>query len=126
MPISRWPETLDFPANLDWRSLDKELLYEILSLPNEVCTASNDVKFIIEVASTEQDPQYLNTVNKQYTPLGLKADRGGMMRLGIGLARIMPSQAFCNIVRAARVIFVGKFQTLQDIDVLHVAPVRLR
>lgn len=73
LPVSPWPETLDFPADLDWRSLDRGLLYDILSLPNEVATAWNEVDAISLVASTEHDPQHLATVTQYYTPLGLKA-----------------------------------------------------
>lgn len=44
---------------------------------------------------------------------------GGMVRLGIGLPRIVPFQAFGNIACAAGVIFVRKLQALKDVDVLH-------
>ncbi|MBI1981832.1 MAG: hypothetical protein HYS63_09855 [Methylocystis sp.] len=42
-------------------------------LPNEVAAAANATIFIAEVASTEHDPQHLNTVTKHYTPLGIEA-----------------------------------------------------
>lgn len=72
-PLSPWPQDLEFPADIDWRLLDENLVYRALTLPSRVVGAASVVSFAGEWAVDERDPEYLGAVSQQYTPLGIDA-----------------------------------------------------
>ena len=63
IPISPWPENLEFPDDLDWHLLDDKLIYRVLSLPNEVKRGLDKVLFSAEFDSTESDPQHFHIMS---------------------------------------------------------------
>lgn len=68
------PSQLELPSDLDWKSIRPDLLYRILSFPNEIDSAQKVVSF---VASEEAwPPDYLEVFEErsyQYGKLGLAA-----------------------------------------------------
>lgn len=70
-PRETVPE-LHFPDDVDWQSIDVTLMYNILSLPNEIDSANASVTFVgDEVASPPDFEEYFDERQYQYARLGL-------------------------------------------------------
>lgn len=73
-PVERLPDAPDFPADLDWRSIDSDLMYRILTFPNSVRIENSYIQW---VGDEEAWPPYYEEVfearHKGYAKLGLEA-----------------------------------------------------
>lgn len=67
------PPAPEFPDDLDWKSIDHALAYEILSIPNEVASAEAAVAFAWDVASPPDFDEAFEERVLRYASIGLKA-----------------------------------------------------
>jgi len=68
------PTPPEFPLDLDWKSIDHELMYRLLSLPNEAETAASYVDSVSEfVAGPPDFAEYFEERQVQYSKVGLSA-----------------------------------------------------
>jgi hypothetical protein len=66
--------TINLPTGVEWRSLDPELMYRILSLPNEIDTANHSISGAMEHAATAPEySDYFLRRRQCYARLGLCA-----------------------------------------------------
>jgi hypothetical protein len=62
-----------YPDDVDWKSIDHDLMYEILSFPSDVEAGDNAISFIWRNVATEPDfDEYFETRAFRYAQLGLK------------------------------------------------------
>ncbi len=62
------------PDNVDWRSLDQQLMYRALSFPNEIQAAKQSISAALEYAGTPPDyPEFFVQRQKSFAQLGLAA-----------------------------------------------------
>ena len=73
-PVERLPVAPDFPADLDWRSIDSDLMYRILTFPNSVRIENSNIHWVGDVVA---GPPYYEEAfearQKGYAKLGLEA-----------------------------------------------------
>ncbi|WLD24318.1 hypothetical protein NU10_02640 [Flavobacterium dauae] len=62
-----------FPEDVDWRSIEHELMYKILSLPSEVEGADRMIKFSESIAGPPDFEDWFNERSFHYSQLGLVA-----------------------------------------------------
>ena len=68
------PAAPGFPNDVDWKSLDSDLMYRILAFPNLVSSANNGINFVAnEVASPPDYEELFEARRDGYANLGLKA-----------------------------------------------------
>jgi len=67
------PPLPSYPADIDWRSIDYALMYELLSLPTMAEKAAGIISGASENAFPPDYEDYFETRNFQYATLGLKA-----------------------------------------------------
>lgn len=68
------PKTINYPDDVDWKCIDSRLMYQLLSLPNEIEIANRQILFAEE--SNSGPPDYIEVFEErylQYAQLGLKA-----------------------------------------------------
>lgn len=70
-PQVKAPGSLVFPEDVDWRSIDHELMYQILSLPAEVETANRIIKSANDIAYPPDFEDWFNERRFWYSGLGL-------------------------------------------------------
>jgi hypothetical protein len=76
LPKVHTPKFPGFQDDLDWKSISPDLMYEIISFPNDIKAADNTVEFVDYVISGP--PNYEETAEErqyQYALLGLKAGK---------------------------------------------------
>jgi hypothetical protein len=83
------PEAPRFPDDLDWRSIDPQIAFNLLSLNNKLEQARRDVGLAMEYAETENDlDQYYDTRRNAFAKLGIEAaEIGRGLRETYGLPR---------------------------------------
>lgn len=73
-PVVRLPAAPNFPADVDWKSIDSALMYRILTLPNSVRETDSHIQW---AGDEEAWPPYYEEVykarHKGYAKLGLEA-----------------------------------------------------
>jgi hypothetical protein len=69
-PQVRRPERLSLPTDVDWSSVNHDVMYRALSLPSEVDIAENNIGFAAEDAD---DYEFFEERQYQYACLGLNA-----------------------------------------------------
>lgn len=62
-----------YPDDIDWRSIDPELMYRLLSLPTDAETANRVIGAAAEHSDPPDHDDYFNERRSQYTNLGLVA-----------------------------------------------------
>lgn len=62
-----------FPEDVDWKSIDHDLMYRLLSLPNDVDTAASAISFYWDVASPPDFDEYFAERRERFTSIGLKS-----------------------------------------------------
>ncbi len=63
-----------FPDDIDWKALDQELVFRILSVPSEVAAADRSIDFTLDViAFPPEYSEWFDARQKQYADLGLIA-----------------------------------------------------
>lgn len=67
------PKTLDFPPNLDWKSIDANLMYRILALPNKLTYTYKYIKFASEISFAPDYEELYWARYMGYADLGLEA-----------------------------------------------------
>jgi hypothetical protein len=72
-PQVKAPHTPVFPDDVDWKSIDHELMYMILSLPAEVESAERLIKAASEIAEPPNYEDWFDERKFHYCGLGLMA-----------------------------------------------------
>ncbi len=72
-PQVRAPGAPIFPEDVDWRSIEHELMYKILSLPSEVEGADRMIKFTESIAGPPDFEDWFSERSYHYSRLGLVA-----------------------------------------------------
>lgn len=67
------PPAPEFPDDLDWKTIDHALAYEILSIPNEIAAAEGAISFAWDVASPPDFDEAFEERVLRYASIGLKA-----------------------------------------------------
>lgn len=67
------PPAPEFPNDLDWKSIDHTLAYEILSLPNEVASAEGAIAFAWDISGPPDHDEVFEQRILRYAAIGLKA-----------------------------------------------------
>lgn len=67
------PAPIAYAADVDWRSIEHALMYELLSLPNRAEAANAAIDFSWEIASPPDFDEFFEERQRRYTELGLKA-----------------------------------------------------
>ena len=75
------------PDNVDWRSINPDLMYRVLMLPNKIALADRAISFVAEVIAGPPDCDELFEERAlQYSKIGLEAlDVCGAMRKAYGM-----------------------------------------
>ncbi|RHZ90447.1 hypothetical protein D1114_23205 [Cereibacter sphaeroides] len=71
------PSAPRFPDDLDWRSIDPRLAFDILAFANKVSDAARSTLMASEFASPPNYEEYYDTRCRAYAALGLEAARIG-------------------------------------------------
>jgi hypothetical protein len=73
-PQVKSPGAPAFPDDVDWKSIDHDLMYKILSFPSDVEAGDNAIAFIWDVVATPPDyDEGFGERAYQYAQFGLKA-----------------------------------------------------
>ncbi|MGE4299341.1 MAG: hypothetical protein AB7E47_15100 [Desulfovibrionaceae bacterium] len=73
-PQVKSPGAPVFPNDVDWKSIDHDLMYKILSFPSNVEAADRDIAFTWDVVASPPDyEEYFEERAFQYADLGLQA-----------------------------------------------------
>jgi len=73
-PQALCPNAPSFPNDIDWKSINYDLMYEILALPSDIETADDYIKYKVEyVAHPQNYEEVFEERIFQYAKLGLKA-----------------------------------------------------
>ena len=67
------PSPISFPEDVDWRSIDHKLAYDLLSLDNKLHDARQAINAAADFASPPDYDLYFETRRYQYALLGLEA-----------------------------------------------------
>lgn len=68
------PTTPTFPDDLDWKSIDSTLMYQILEIPNVIRTSNDHIDFVgCEIACPPDYNEYYEACWEDYTNLGLRS-----------------------------------------------------
>lgn len=71
------PTPVIFPDDVDWRSIDHQLAYEILALGNKIYDAEQAINFAANFSTASDPERYIEERRYQYAKLGLEASRLG-------------------------------------------------
>ena len=69
------PSPIDFPEDVDWRSIDHQMAYDLLSLDNKLYDARQAINAAADYASAPDYDEYYETRRYRYALLGLEAAR---------------------------------------------------
>lgn len=72
-PQVKSPGAPIFPADIDWKSIDQDLMYKLLSLPSEVEAADRMIRFISEIAVPPDYDEWFDERKFYYSKFGLAA-----------------------------------------------------
>ena len=73
-PVERLPVVAYFPDDLDWRSIDSDLMYRILTFPNSVRMENSAIEFVgYELATPPDYGELFEARQGGYAKLGLEA-----------------------------------------------------
>lgn len=72
-PQVKSPGAPIFPADIDWRSIDHDLMYQLLSLPSEVEAADKMISFSSEIADPPDYNEWFDERKFYYSQFGLTA-----------------------------------------------------
>lgn len=73
-PQVQRPDPPKFPIDVDWRSIDHELMYGLLSLPNEAVEANRSIDWIAsELAGPPDYDEAFEARQFEYAVLGIRA-----------------------------------------------------
>lgn len=74
IPQVQLPAAPNFPDDLDWKSIDSNLMYQILAFPNAVRSTNDSIRFVAnEVASPPDYDELFEARWEGYANLGLEA-----------------------------------------------------
>lgn len=66
--------SIAFPDDVDWKSIRPDLMYRMLTLPNEIDSAEKTIRFVGEVVSSSPDyDEWFDERRYQFAKLGLAA-----------------------------------------------------
>ncbi len=69
-----FPPELKLPEDVDWRSIEPDLMYRILGLPNEIAMADQSIQFVgNEISGPPDHTEYFWERAEQYGKLGVTA-----------------------------------------------------
>jgi hypothetical protein len=75
-PQEKAPDMPSFPNDIDWKCIDHNLMYEILSFPSDIEAGDNTISFIAnEVASPPDYDEFFEERAIQYVRFGLRAHK---------------------------------------------------
>ena len=88
------PAAPSFPDDVDWKSLDSNLMYRILAFPNLVRSTNDSIDFVAqEIASPPDYDELFEARWDGYANLGLKAiELIGLLRAKYGLPKENPNE----------------------------------
>ncbi|MFB2533063.1 hypothetical protein ACEYYA_12915 [Paracoccus sp. p3-h83] len=69
------PSPIDFPEDVDWRSIDHQMAYDLLSLDNKLHDARQAINAAADFSSPPDYDEYFETRRYRYALLGLEAAR---------------------------------------------------
>lgn len=67
------PAPVSFPDDVDWRTIDHDLMYDLLSLPNRAESADGAISFAAEVDHPPDFDEYFEARRRHYSDLGLRS-----------------------------------------------------
>ena len=67
------PPQLVYPDDVDWRSINGDLMYEILSLPSDVKAGDSSVEFSWQIANAPDFEEFFEDRAFHYAQFGLRA-----------------------------------------------------
>lgn len=88
------PKAPFFPDDVDWKSIDGNLMYQILSLPNAVRSTNDSINFVAnEISSPPGYEELFEARWEGYSNLGLKAiELVELLRKNYGLPKESPNR----------------------------------
>lgn len=86
IPQVRLPEEPQYPDDIDWKSIDFDLMYQILNFPNAIKSANKYINFIgREIASPPDFEELFDARWDAYIDLGLKSiELASLLRIKYG------------------------------------------
>ena len=72
-PQKTLPKPIAYPNDVDWRSINHDLMYDLLSLPNQGEAANNAISAAGELAFPPDYEEYIEQRHTEYTSLSLRA-----------------------------------------------------
>lgn len=73
VPQVKAPDAPAFPVDVDWKSIDPDVMYDLLSLPNEAESANAAIRFAWDIACPPDHDEVFEAQIEHYSGLGLKA-----------------------------------------------------
>lgn len=72
-PQVKSPGAPVFPGDVDWKCIDQDLMYKLLSMPSEVDAGDRMIKFMDEIASPPNYEEWFAERKYHYSRFGLQA-----------------------------------------------------
>jgi len=72
-PQVRSPGQPQYPDDIDWKSINHDLMYELLSFPSEVEAGDSSISFSWDISSPPDFDEFFEDRAFQYSQFGLKA-----------------------------------------------------
>lgn len=69
------PQIPVFPEDVDWRSIDQELMYKILSFPSDIAAGNKLIDFTQNISGPPDYEEWFDERRYHYATFGLTADR---------------------------------------------------
>lgn len=67
------PPPIEYPNDVDWRTIQHDLMYELLALPNRADAAINAISFAGNIAYPPDFDEYFEARRRHFTDLGLRS-----------------------------------------------------
>ena len=74
-PSVRIPSLIEFPQDIDWKSIDSKLMCDLLLLPSKAHKRNREIDFSWELANLPDNSEVINTRVKCYSEIGLEVIR---------------------------------------------------
>ena len=74
-PNVKTPLPPNFPDDVDWKSIDHELMYKILSFPSEIIAGNKTIDFSMDIATPPNFEEWFIERRFHYSQFGLKAHK---------------------------------------------------
>lgn len=74
-PSVRLPDLISYPVDIDWKSVNSKLMFDLLLLPSKAHKRNREISFSWDIANLPDNSEVINTRVKCYSEIGLEVIR---------------------------------------------------